>query len=102
MRVGSPLRSVFSLWLSSAWPRTATSARWKSRLVESRAMFTCCKARAEMAQALHGKTLDQIKQAKILDQCKKYAGEFVNQDAYLGTLYNSLTGQKTGKFVKHN
>jgi glyoxylase-like metal-dependent hydrolase (beta-lactamase superfamily II) len=48
------------------------------------------------------KTLDQMKQAKLLDPWKKYSGDFVNQDAFLETLYNSLTGQKNGKFIKHN
>jgi cyclase len=47
-------------------------------------------------------TLDQMKQAKLLDPWKKYSGGFVNEDAFLETLYNSLTGQKTGKFIKHN
>jgi cyclase len=49
-----------------------------------------------------GKTLDQMKQAKVLEPWKKYSGEFVNQDVFLETLYNSLTGQKTGKLIKHN
>ncbi len=49
-----------------------------------------------------GKTLDQMKQAKLLDPWKEYSGEFVNQDTFLETLYNSLTGQKTGKLIKHN
>ena len=49
-----------------------------------------------------GKTLDQMKQAKLLDPWKKYSGEFINEDAFLETLYNSLMGQKTGKFIKHN
>jgi glyoxylase-like metal-dependent hydrolase (beta-lactamase superfamily II) len=48
------------------------------------------------------KTLDQMKQAKLLELWKKYAGDFVNQDTFLETLYNSLTGQKNGKFIKHN
>jgi glyoxylase-like metal-dependent hydrolase (beta-lactamase superfamily II) len=49
-----------------------------------------------------GRTLAQMKQAKLLDPWKKYSGDFVNEDAFLETLYNSLTGQKTGKFIKHN
>jgi hypothetical protein len=49
-----------------------------------------------------GKTLDQMKQAKLLEPWKKYSGEFVNQDVFLETLYSSLTGQKTGKLIKHN
>ena len=47
-------------------------------------------------------TLDQMKQKKILDPWKKYSGEFVSEDVFLETLYNSLTGQKNGKFIKHN
>jgi len=49
-----------------------------------------------------GKTLEQMKQAKLLDPWQKYSGDFVSEDAFLETLYNSLTGQKTGKFIKHN
>jgi cyclase len=49
-----------------------------------------------------GKTLDQMKQAKLLAPWKKYSGDFVNEDTFLETLYNSLTGQTTGKFIKHN
>jgi glyoxylase-like metal-dependent hydrolase (beta-lactamase superfamily II) len=49
-----------------------------------------------------GKTLDQMNQAKLLDPWKKYSGEFVTEDIFLETLYNSLTGQRTGKLIKHN
>jgi len=59
--------------------------------------------RDAVAQALKdGKSLDQMKEAKLLDPWKKYSGDFINQDTFLETLYNSLTGQKNGKFVKHN
>jgi len=47
------------------------------------------------------KTLDQMKQAKILASWEKFSGQFVNTDAYIETLYNSLTGHK-GEFLKHN
>ncbi len=47
-------------------------------------------------------SLDQMKQAKLLDPWKKYSGDFINEDDFLETLYNSLTGQKNGKFIKHN
>jgi len=46
-------------------------------------------------------TLEQMKQAKILAPWEKFSGSFINSDAFIETLYNSLTGQK-GKFVKHN
>src|SRR6184192_1317470 len=47
------------------------------------------------------KSLDQMKQAKILDPWSKFSGQFVNTDAFIETLYNSLTGHK-GEFLKHN
>jgi len=43
-----------------------------------------------------------MKQAKLPDPWKKYAGEFITQDAFLERLYNSLNGLKTGKFIQHN
>jgi cyclase len=75
-----------------------------SNLADLRAYLTMLKAtRNAVAQALKdGKTLDQMKQAKILDPWKKYSGEFVSEDAFLETIYISLTGQKTGEFIKHN
>jgi hypothetical protein len=42
-----------------------------------------------------------MKQAKILDPWQKFSGDFVKTDAFIETLYNSLTGQQ-GKFLKHN
>jgi hypothetical protein len=60
-------------------------------------------ARAAVQKALkEGKTLDQIKQVKLLVPWKKCSGDFMNEDTFLETLYNSLTGQTTGKFIKHN
>jgi cyclase len=75
-----------------------------SSLDDVRAYLTMLKAtRDAVAKELKNhKTLDQMKQAKILDPWKKYSGEFINEDAFLETLYNSLTGQKSGKFIKHN
>ena len=46
-------------------------------------------------------TLEQMKQAKILAPWQKFSGNFINTDAFIETLYYSLTGQK-GTFVKHN
>ena len=48
------------------------------------------------------KTMDQMKQEKILEPWKKYSGEFISTDAFIETLYNSLTGNKDGKFMHHN
>src|SRR5499433_856585 len=47
------------------------------------------------------KTLEQMKQEKLLDPWKKWSGDFINTDQFLETIYNSLTGNK-GAFVKHN
>jgi len=47
------------------------------------------------------KTLEQMKQEKILEPWKKWSGGFINADQFIETLYNSLTGSK-GQFMKHN
>lgn len=47
------------------------------------------------------KTLEQMKQEKMLAPWEKFSGGFINSDAFIETLYNSLTGHK-GEFVKHN
>ncbi len=49
-----------------------------------------------------GKTLDQLKQEKVLEPWKKWNGDFITTDAFLETLYNDLTGKKDAKFIKHN
>jgi cyclase len=69
-----------------------------------RAYLKMLKETREVVQVAlkQGKTLDQMKQAKLLDPWKKYSGDFIGEDAFLETLYNSLTGQKTGAFIKHN
>ena len=75
-----------------------------SSVDDVRAYLTMLKgARDVVAKALkEGKSLDQMKQAKLLEPWKKYSGDFINEDAFLDTIYSSLTGQKTGKFIKHN
>lgn len=47
------------------------------------------------------KTVEQMKQEKILEPWKKWSGGFIDSDKFIETLYNSLTG-KAGDFVKHN
>lgn len=49
-----------------------------------------------------GKTLDQLKQEKVLDAWKKWNGDFITTDAFTETLFNDLAGKKDGKFIKHN
>jgi cyclase len=75
-----------------------------SSLGDLRAYLTMLKAtRDAVAHAMkEGKTLDQMKLAKILDPWKRYSGEFVSEDAYLETLYISVTGQKSVEIIKHN
>ena len=75
-----------------------------SNLDDVRTYLTMLKAtRDVVAKSLaEGKTLDQMKQAKLLDPWKKYSGDFINEDAFLETLYNSLTNAKNAAFVQHN
>lgn len=75
-----------------------------SSLDDVRTYATMLKATRDVAQKAieEGKTLDQMKQAKLLDRWKKFSGDFITEDVFLETLYNSLTGRKNGKFIKHN
>jgi cyclase len=75
-----------------------------SNLDDVRAFVKMLKdTRAVVEDALKNKmTLAEMKEKKILDPWKKYAGDFISEDAFLETLYNSLTGQKNGTFIKHN
>jgi cyclase len=47
------------------------------------------------------KTVEQMKQEKILAPWAKWSGGFLDSDKFIETLYNSLTGSK-GEFLKHN
>lgn len=59
--------------------------------------------RAVVQNALQqGKTLDQMKQTRILQPWKQYSWDFITEDVYLETLFNSLTARQNGKFIKHN
>ena len=48
------------------------------------------------------KSLDQMKQEKLLDPWKQFSGSFINEDAFLETLVNSLTGRANNQFMRHN
>src|SRR5215510_5762111 len=74
-----------------------------SNLEDVRAFVKMLKETSSVVQKAidRGQTLEQMKQAKILDPWQKFSGNFINTDAFIETLYYSLTGQK-GKFVKHN
>ena len=64
-------------------------------------MLKDTKAVVEKALA-EKKTLEQMKQGKILEPWQKYSGDFINTDAFIETLYNSLTGKKGAGIMKHN
>lgn len=50
-----------------------------------------------------GKTLDQMKRERLLASWSAtYSNEFVDTDAFIDTLYNSLTHQRYTKYLKHN
>ena len=49
-----------------------------------------------------GKSLEQMKQDKVLAPWQKFSGPFVTTDLFIETLYNELTGTKTAGLVKHN
>jgi len=49
-----------------------------------------------------GKTVDQLKQENVLAPWQKWSGDFITTEQWLITLYNDLTGKKTGEFIKHN
>ena len=74
-----------------------------SNLDDVRAFVKMLKETSAVVQKAINKhqTLDQMKQAKILEPWKSFSGDFINSDVFIETLYNSLTGRK-GEFVKHN
>ena len=49
-----------------------------------------------------GKSLDQLKQENVLAPWQKWSGDFITSEQWLVTVYNDLTGKKTGEFIKHN
>jgi glyoxylase-like metal-dependent hydrolase (beta-lactamase superfamily II) len=57
-------------------------------------------AAVQKAMAAH-KSLDQMKQEKILAPWAKWSNDFVSQDVFIETIVNSLTNHP-GAFVKHN
>jgi glyoxylase-like metal-dependent hydrolase (beta-lactamase superfamily II) len=74
-----------------------------SNLDDVREYVTMLKeTRAVVEQGIkQGKTLDQLKQEKVLEKWSKWSGEFISADAFIETLYNDLTG-KPGTYLKHN
>ena len=59
--------------------------------------------RAAVQKAMsQGKTLDQMKQEKILEPWSKWSGDSINSDGFIKTLYDDLSGKKSNEFMKHN
>jgi len=48
------------------------------------------------------KTLDQMKQEKVLANYADWGKGILNADRFTEIIYNDLSGKKTGEFVKHN
>ncbi len=48
-----------------------------------------------------GKSLDQLKQEKVMAGLEKWNGDFITTDKWIETLYHDLTDRK-GEYVKHN
>jgi len=49
-----------------------------------------------------GKTLEQLKQEKVLEPWSKWSGSFITTDVFIDTLYNELTGKNSVEFMRHN
>jgi glyoxylase-like metal-dependent hydrolase (beta-lactamase superfamily II) len=76
-----------------------------SNLGEVREYVTMLKdTSAAVSKALKaGKSLEQMKQEKVLAPwSKRYSGDFITTDAFIETLYSSLSHQHHTPFVKHN
>ena len=43
-----------------------------------------------------------MKKENVLAPWQKWSGDFITSEQWLVTLYNDLTGVKTGEFIKHN
>ena len=74
-----------------------------SRVIHMPLAFDDGETRAAVEKEVKaGKTLEQLKQQKVLAPWQKYSGPFVTTDLFIETLYNELTGTKTAALVKHN
>lgn len=49
-----------------------------------------------------GKSVDTLKQEKVMAEWQKWSGSFINTDTWIETLYNCLTNQQNAGFTKHN
>ena len=75
-----------------------------SNLDDIRAFTKMLKETLDVVQkgVQQGKTLDQLKQEKVLDPWQKWNSNAVTTDVFIETLYNDLTGKKDEKLIKHN
>jgi glyoxylase-like metal-dependent hydrolase (beta-lactamase superfamily II) len=48
-----------------------------------------------------GKTLDQLKQEKVLAGYEKWSGDFISTDKWIETIFHDLTDKK-GEYLKHS
>ena len=61
---------------------------------------TSARVAAAMAS---GQTAEQAKKSQILAKWdKRYSGDFINSDAFIDTLYNSLGARKAAPVLRHN
>ena len=58
-------------------------------------------ARVE-AGVKQGKTLEQLKQERVLAGYEKWSGNFISTDKFIETLYNDVTGNKAQPLLRHN
>jgi glyoxylase-like metal-dependent hydrolase (beta-lactamase superfamily II) len=49
-----------------------------------------------------GKTLQQLKDEKVLAGYEKWSGQFVDTDKFIETLHDDLSGKKGGELLRHN
>ncbi len=75
-----------------------------SNLNDVRKFVTMLKETRDVVEkaARAGKRLDHMRREKILEPWKKWSGDFISSEAFIETLYNDLTGKKSGEFIKHN
>lgn len=75
-----------------------------STIDDVRAYVTMLKeTRAAVAAGVKaGKSVDQLKQEKVLARWQSYSGDFITTDPFIETLYAELTGKGGAGFVKHN
>jgi glyoxylase-like metal-dependent hydrolase (beta-lactamase superfamily II) len=48
------------------------------------------------------KTAEQLKKENVLAGYEKWSGSFITTDKFIDTLYDDLSGKKTGEVIKHN